>query len=59
MNGNAIQYKLADMGLSKSEISSIIDHGIRSPLETYTKGAWAKLTDKQAQEVLNTLYDGI
>jgi hypothetical protein len=58
-NGNAIQYKLADMGLSKSEISSIIDHGIRSPLGTYTKGAWAKLTDKQAQEVLDTLYDGI
>lgn len=58
-NGNAIQYKLADMGLSKNEISSIIDHGIRSPLDTYNKGAWAKLTDRQAQEVLNTLYDGI
>jgi hypothetical protein len=53
------QYKLLDMGLSKNDVSSIIDHGIRSTPESYTKGAWAKLTDKQAQEVLNILYDGI
>jgi tRNA A-37 threonylcarbamoyl transferase component Bud32 len=58
-NRGDAQYKLLDMGLSRSDVSSIIDHGIRSPLETYTKGAWAKLTDKQAQEVLNILYDGV
>lgn len=58
-NGNAIQFKLMKMGLSKDDISTIIDHGIRSTPKSYTKGPWAKLTDKQAQEVLNILYDGI
>lgn len=58
-NKDAAQNKLAAMGLSNNEISSIIDHGIRSPMETYTKGPWAKLSDAQAQDVLNTLYDGI
>jgi hypothetical protein len=53
------QYALLRMGLTKNDVSSIIDHGIRSTPESYTKGAWAKLTDKQAQEVLNILYDGI
>jgi hypothetical protein len=53
------QYALLKMGLSKNDVSSIIDHGIRSTPESYTKGAWAKLSDKQAQEVLNTLYNGI
>jgi hypothetical protein len=45
--------------LSKNVVSSIIDHGIRSTPESYTKGPWAKLTDKQALEILNILYDGI
>jgi hypothetical protein len=58
-NRAAAQYKLLDMGLSRNDVSSIIDHGIRSTPESYTKGAWAKLTDKQAQEVIDTLYDGI
>jgi len=58
-NRGDAQFKLLKMGLSKEDVSSIIVHGIRSPMETYTKGAWSKLTDKQAQEVLNTLYDGI
>lgn len=46
-------------GLSPEELKQVTDHGIRSPLETYNKGAWAKFTDKQAQDLLNTLYDGI
>jgi hypothetical protein len=58
-NRPAAQYKLLDMGLSRNDVSSIIDHGIRSTPDSYTKGAWAKLTDNQAQEVLNILYDGI
>ena len=58
-NRGDAQFKLMKMGLSKDDISTIIDHGIRSTPESYTKGPWAKLTDKQAQEVLNILYDGI
>ena len=58
-NRPAAQYALIKMGLSKNDVSSIIDHGIRSTPESYTKGPWAKLTDKQALEILNILYDGI
>lgn len=58
-NRPAAQYQLRKMGLSQAEISTLIDHGIRSTPESYTKGPWAKLSDAQALEVLNTLYDGI
>jgi hypothetical protein len=58
-NREPAQDKLLKFGLTKNDISSIIDHGIRSTPESYTKGAMGKLTDKQAQEVLNILYDGI
>jgi tRNA A-37 threonylcarbamoyl transferase component Bud32 len=50
---------LRKYGLSPEELKQVMDHGIRSPLETYNRGAWAKLTDKQAQDLLNLLYDGI
>jgi len=58
-NREIAQNKLMKMGLTKNDISSVIDHGIRSPMQTYNNGVWGKLSDKQAQEVLNTLYDGI
>lgn len=58
-NKSAAQYMLLGMGLSRNDVSSIIDHGIRSPMETYNQGAWGKLSDKQAMQVLNVLYDGI
>lgn len=53
------QYRLMKMGLTRPEVSAIIDHGIRSSKESYNQGPWAKLTDKQALEVLNILYDGV
>ena len=58
-NREVAQSKMMKMGLTKNDISSVIDHGIRSPMQTYNKGVWGKLSDKQAQEVLDTLYDGI
>ena len=59
-NMSGVQYALMKKyGLSPEELKQVMDHGIRSPLETYNKGAWSKLTDKQAQNLLNTLYDGI
>ena len=58
-NRPAAQYALRKLGLDQKDLSSIIDHGIRSPLSTYNEGVWKKITDKQAQEVLNILYDGI
>jgi hypothetical protein len=46
-------------GLTPKDITSIYEHGIRSPLSSYTKCAWAKMTDQQAQELLNQLYEGV
>ena len=46
-------------GLNNQEIADIYSHGIRSPLSSYTKGVWAKMTDQQAQELLNQLYEGV
>jgi tRNA A-37 threonylcarbamoyl transferase component Bud32 len=46
-------------GLSPDELKQVMNQSIRSPLETYNKGVWSKLTDRQAQDLLNTLYDGI
>lgn len=58
-NRPAAQYQLLKMGLTREDVSTIIDHGIRSTPESYNRGPWAKLTDQQALQVLNTLYDGI
>jgi serine/threonine protein kinase len=58
-NKGAAIYKLKSYGLDNNDVASIMEHGIRSPLSTYNKGVWSKLTDKQASEVLNELYNGI
>lgn len=52
--------KLESLGLDTNEINSIIAHGIRSPMKSYDESdGFGRITDKQAQEVLNILYDGI
>jgi serine/threonine protein kinase len=52
--------EMRKMGLTNNDISSIIDHGIRSTPESYSKSeAFNKITDTQAQKILNTLYEGI
>ena len=59
-NQPAAVRKLESFGLDTNEINSIIAHGIRSPMKSYDESdGFSRLTDKQAQEVLNTLYDGI
>ena len=59
-NQAAAVSKLERLGLDVNEINSIIAHGIRSPMESYAKSdGFSRITDKQAQEVLDTLYDGI
>jgi hypothetical protein len=57
-NRNAVQYALIKE-FPRAEVASIMEHGIRSPLETYNQGPWAKMTDQQAQKYLDMLYDGI
>lgn len=53
-------YELKRMGLDVNEINSMIYHGIRSPLDSYDKSdGFGRITDQQAQKLLDILYDGI
>ena len=54
----AIQ-KMKSFGLNDQDVSDIMTHGIRSTPESFERGAMGKLTNKQAQEVVNTLYEGV
>jgi len=59
-NKPAVIYELKRMGLDVNEINSMIAHGIRSPLSSYDESdGFGRITDKQAQNLLNMLYDGI
>jgi hypothetical protein len=58
-NRGKVYTQLRRMGFSQAEIREMADTEIRSPLSVYREGPWAKLTDAQAQSLINTLYDGI
>jgi hypothetical protein len=48
-----------EMGLSDREIGEIMTREIRQKPEVYQSGAFAKLTDSQALDLINTLYEGV
>lgn len=52
-------YMLNDMGLSPTAASIVLSTGIKKPLSTYGKGAWAKVSDKDAQKLIELLYEGV
>ena len=56
--GKAI-LKMKSYGLNDQDVSDIMTHGIRSTPESFERGAMGKLTNQQAQNVINTLYEGI
>lgn len=59
-NQEKVVQRLEQRGLDVNEINSIIAHGIRSPLASYDRSdGFSKISDKQAQDLLNILYDGI
>jgi serine/threonine protein kinase len=59
-NQDNVVKKLERMGLDTNDINSMIEHGIRSPLSSYNQSqGFSRITDRQAQDLLNTLYDGI
>ena len=59
-NQDNVIKKLEKAGLDTNEINSMIEHGIRSPLSSYNDSpGFSRITDKQAQDLLNTLYNGI
>lgn len=48
------KYKLDD-----KDIETLYTTSIRSPISSYNKGVWGKLTDKQAQDLINQMYEGV
>jgi hypothetical protein len=59
-NQDNVIKKLEKAGLDTNDINSMIEHGIRSPLNSYNESpGFSRITDRQAQDLLNTLYDGI
>ena len=48
------KYKLDD-----KDIETLYKTSIRSPISSYNKGVWGKLTDSQAQDLINQMYEGV
>jgi hypothetical protein len=58
-NRDAAINRLRRMGLTDQEITDIMFHGIRSKDSTFEQGAMGKLTNDQAKQIIEVLYDGI
>jgi hypothetical protein len=54
-----VQFAMKKDGFTNDDIASVMDHGIRSPLDTYDKGVWSRMSEDQARKYIDTLYDGI
>jgi hypothetical protein len=50
---------LKSFGLNSDEIAQVMASGIRNPESFYNQGAWGKLTNEKALQVIETLYNGI
>ena len=48
------KYKMSD-----EDIETLYTTSIRSPISSYNQGVWGKLTDKQAQDLINQVYEGV
>ena len=51
--------KMKSYGLTDQDIADIMAHGIRSNPESFERGAMGKLTNQQAMNIIDILYDGI
>jgi len=58
-NRSKVAGELRRMGFSVKEIEQIQNTPIRSNLDVFNQGPWAKMTDAQAQKLINLFYDGI
>jgi hypothetical protein len=54
-----VQFAMKKDGFSNNDIATVMDHGIRSPMETYEQGVWAKMSNEQAQKYISILYGGV
>lgn len=55
----AVEYTLMEKGFTRQEISQIMDGAIRKKDSFYNKGPWGKLTNDDAKELIQYLYDGV
>ena len=58
-NLDKVNEKLRKKGLNEDQIVAMYAHGIRSPLESYKQGPWSRITDKEAEGLIDTLYKGV
>jgi hypothetical protein len=58
-NKNKAIKKMKSFGLSDQDVADVMTHGIRSSETSLNQGAMGKLSDAQALQVINTLYDGL
>lgn len=50
---------LKSKGLDSTDIMTIMKTEIRRPDDFFDQGAWAKISDKDAKKLIDTLYEGI
>jgi tRNA A-37 threonylcarbamoyl transferase component Bud32 len=51
--------KLKSFGLTDQDVADVISHGIRKREKSFNERGMGKLTDAQARQVIEVLYDGI
>lgn len=51
--------KLKSFGLTDQDVADVISHGIRKKEKSFNERGMGKLTDAQARQVIEVLYDGI
>jgi hypothetical protein len=58
-NRDKVIDRMGEMGFDDDEVKTLFVTGIKNKLDAYEKGPWAKMSDAQAQELTNLLYEGI
>lgn len=54
-----VKTHLRKLGMSNDEIAQVMASGIRNPESFYNKGAWGKLTNEEALNIIGMLYNGV
>jgi hypothetical protein len=58
-NRTKVYAELAKLGLSKDEIAELVVHELNQPISSYNKGAWSKVSKKDAMRIIPLLYEGV
>lgn len=58
-NLSSVGKMFAKLGVNPSDLQEIMDTEIRNSNDFYSKGAWGRLSDKDAMKLIKTLYNGL